>query len=1118
MKVASESVGKGNQQVRRIQVSVEPHHINSTTDDFSQHDVLRGRIKSVEDHGVLVDLGNGRQGFCKFANVEGDYQTEMDGTEGRLMNEGRIHDFVLEDKAKSSSESRVVSLCLPKSLAKRVNPSTYHPTLQSLNPGGLVNCKVEAVARNGLLVSFAIFRGAIHVNHLGANWMPANKQGSDAEWKAVFENIRNIPARIIAVDARTKVIRLSLQPHVLHMTIPPALPPVGTVVENATVVRLDPGIGALMSLPPLEEAPKILSTSLRKNESYREASQRPVAYVHISKATSNRMSEADFTKEYAPSTQHKLRILTTTHWLDGIASGATSSDVVDAHVLQHSDLVLGKIYRNVPVSGQLEGGSIMVDFGMGVRGLIPSLHLFDQSNMTSDYRTKLRKEKFALHNKVDVRVMTVDTKTKRCVLTAKKSLLKATDGFDDYSTIEVGQRATGYVSKIDNKAVYVTFYNKVYGRVTARSLAAELGVEDHRVDYSVGDVVKCRTISCRRRVGKNLNSYVDEEMEDVENDEANQGYWDLNLSLHVQEGGDADDETAIEEAKKKSRRIQLRSGAVLPPKSMKVIELIPSIDKKRGTGFIPGHAIVRIKSKFITKEEDADALPYVECKVPFDQILDSYDKKDSESKEAMDAFAKEHLTVGKKIDKPGLILTDPKKSSDEYASGIGKLPIISLRPRLIETAEKITEEESEKSDVIIPNADTSLYMGAYVQGFVHQSDPRHGAFVRFLDDVTGLVPKLKKGLKLQKWETVTCKIVALDVTCQPPKILLRRASPGSKDDASVVNELVIKAGDKIAAVEVLDLNFSRANMQIMDDKFASNTKIRARVHVTMAESSAMTVPQRRKGSDAGQDKEKIRKGHPFYKWKKGTALKDLVCVSSDQRHGVTFVELSTRPADGKKKPVFVKKSSELQPEMKVSCVIVGVAKSHRGIWAQPSPGVNCFIPALELSQDTDVLNELGAHYPVGGRLDCCVMNKAAWKKKQNWGIRVPKLKTDEESKNVKDNSDIPFLSVLLAQGDASSAKIKKPERGQLIIGRVNRSMRLYRAPSLMLDLRGGYHGRCCITELEESDEWVNMPLGRQQRQDATDDKKKVVPVEDEKPPQDKEDDESDDDDEDANER
>lgn len=1114
-KVAAETVGKGNQQVKRIQVSVEPHHLNTTMEDFSQHDVLRGRVKSVEDHGVLVDLGNGRQGFCKFVNVEGEYHTEIESTmpsQGRLLNVGRIHDFILEDKAKSTSETRIVSLCLPKSLAKRLNPTTYHPTLQDLNPGGLVNCKVEAVARNGLLVSFGIFRGAIHVNHFGANWIPVNRQGSDSEWKAIFAEVRNVAARIIAVDARTKLIRLSLQPHVLNLAQPPELPPVGTIIENATVIRLDPGIGALLSLPLIQEPIKIPSPALRKNESYCEAVQRPAAYVHISKATSERMSEADFTKEYAPSTQHKLRILSNTHWLEGMATGATAPDVVDAHVLQHSDLIPGEIYRSVPICGQLEGGSIMVDFGMNVRGIIPALHLFDQSNMTSDYRTKLRKEKFVVGNKIDVRVLSIDTKTKRCVVTAKKSLLKATDAISNFSEVQPGQVITGYVSKLDDKSLYVTFYNKVYGRVTARSLAAELGVENHRLDYHVGDVVKCRVISCRRRVGKNLNTYVDDEMEALETDDGNRGYWDLNLSCDIQESASAEDEAAMDKAKERSRRVFLRSGEVLPAKSMKVIELIPSIDKKRGIGFIPGHAIVRIKSKFIARDGDADALPYVECKVPYDQILDSYDAKDSESKETMDEFAKKHFTIGKKIDKQGLVLSDPKKSTDEYASGIGKLPIVSLRPELIKTAEANAEKESEKCKLLIPNAETSLYMGAFVQGFVHQSDPRHGAFVRFLDDVTGLVPNIKKGMNLQKWDTVTCKIVALDVTCVPPKILLRRASPGLIEETSI--EHAIKPGDKVDAVEVLDVNFSRANLRILDSKLASHTKIRARVHVTMAESVPISNSRRHKDTDLIQDKETIRRGHPFYKWTKGTLLKNLVCVSSDVRHGVTFLELSNWHSERAEIPLFVKKSSELQPGTKVSGIIVGVAKSRRGIWVQPSPGVNCFVPALELCQDVDILNELHAYYPVGARLDCRVMNKGAWMKKQNWSVRVPKLKTDDESKHK--NAEVPFLSVLLSQGD--SVTIDKPTKGQLIVGRINRAMRLYRAPSLMLDLRGGYHGRCCITELEEVDEWENMPLGRQQAHEDVEDNKTALSIEDEKLPEEDDDEKDSEDEEDDDEK
>ena len=63
--------------------------------------------------------------------------------------------------------------------------------------------------------------------------------------------------------------------------------------------------------------------------------------------------------------------------------------------------------------------------------------------------------------------------------------------------------------------------------------------------------------------------------------------------------------------------------------------------------------------------------------------------------------------------------------------------------------------------------------------------------------------------------------------------------------------------------------------------------------------------------------------------------------------------------------------------------------------------------------------------------------------------------------------------------------IPKPTRGDIVIGRIARTMRSTLPPSLMLALRGGYVARCCITEIEEVDEWANMPLGRMEDPSGT---------------------------------
>ena len=1100
VKTATETVGSGASQTsrKRIQLSIEPHHFNSG--DLSLDAPCRGQVLSVEDHGILVSLGNDRKGFLKFDDIAGDYSlegfdqlNEDDGEEKEILNKrfihpGRVLDFVVKPE---KSMTAIVPLILPShtKMAKMVLPSTFHPPLSALNPGTLVNVKVESLARNGLCVSFlgGVFRGAIDWNHFGAHWR-AHGRLPNMEWKTkVFDEIRNMPARIIAVDAKTKLVRLSLQSHIFTMRGPTGLPAVGTVIQGATVIHVDPSVGALLALPEEYDTdqPKLLDP-FAKNEEYREASKVRTAHVHISKAMDggHRVTEAEFAKAFAPSTAHTLRILSNNNWMEGVATCATASLIVDAHVLTHSDLQVGKIYRAVPVCGQLDGGSIMVDFGMGVKGLIPSHHLFDKAGMTSDYRLKLRKEKFAIGNKIDVRVLELDASQRKCTLTAKKSLLKSKDSLTSYDNIQVGQQATGFISKIDDRAVFVTFYNRVYGRVTARSLAAELGVENIQENYNMGDVVTCRVISCRRRVGKNLRDYADDEdIQDFGHTKC-PSYWDLNLSLNLNVDAPKLDQVGIVESCSPGQVI-LRAGAILPPKCMKVVEVVACCDKKRHGEFVPGHAIVRIKAKYILKNDnELSVLPYIDCKLPFDQLLDTYKKEDIDTKEGMDELSKRHLKVGMKLNCKGLVLTDPKRSSDEYSSGIGKLPIVSLRPKLIITAENQAKAGVERKDdphaLVLPSADTHLFMGAYVQGFVAQADPRHGSFVRFLDGLTGLVPKLKKGLELSKYETVSCRIVALDVTAHPMKILLKPAvTRKSAHEVNGATTVVIKPGDVVGDAEITDINFMRVSLKLLGEEYAIG-KIRARLHVTMTDSESLPPPSATKKMKSKGEK-KINKTHPFYQWTKGQKLSGLTCVAVDLQKGVTYVELAgPRKVENDEDVVdYVASVSELHPGMATYAIVTAVPKSLRGLWVQVSPGITAFIPSLELTTDVNVLNDLSAYFPVGSKLRCRVMNKQAWQKNKKWGERMPQLLDDDDEdvkKSSVENIDIPFLSLLLS--DNHSDIPLKPLRGELLIGRVNHSLRQQRAPALMLELRGGFTGRCCITELEEPDDWVNMPLGR----------------------------------------
>ena len=115
--------------------------------------------------------------------------------------------------------------------------------------------------------------------------------------------------------------------------------------------------------------------------------------------------------------------------------------------MTHADLKPGKIFRNVPVCAHLDGGAVLVEFGMEVRGLLTANQLFDKAG-TSEYRSKMMKAKYAIGAKVDVRVLSSDAVSKRCFLTAKKSLLQASDVITSYTECKVGTIASGFVSRV----------------------------------------------------------------------------------------------------------------------------------------------------------------------------------------------------------------------------------------------------------------------------------------------------------------------------------------------------------------------------------------------------------------------------------------------------------------------------------------------------------------------------------------------------------------------------------------------------------------------------------------------------------------------------------------------
>lgn len=897
-------------------------------------------------------------------------------------------------------------------------------------------------------------------------------------------------ARIVVIDPVVKIIRLSLLPHILDFKAPSMInqPIVGAVYEGARVIRLDPGVGALIALPyvakmsrddlkphnneAMDKSVIGKNSKILSNPIYKLASAVQCTYLHISKSSDgdngSRTSESSFNKRFAlNSIIPKLRILSNSHWLDNVSSCGTAECILASVALSYGDLKPGAIYKSVPIVANFKGGSILVQLGTaGITGIIPSHHLSDHvENILSSgksivSRSKQRMEKFKVGNKIDVRCLCVDPIHRKCTLTAKSSLL--TSDIDNpiinYSTIETGRLATGFISQVSEHGLNVTFYNNVFGSIGAKHLADEKGIEDPRSDFRFGDVIKVRVLKCLESKKTSVG------------DDSRRKPFLLDLSLNL-ESIDIHQSVAVDG---EIFNCVLRSGSVLPANTIKVVEFCDSQAKSGSKEIIPGYAIVSVRTKDVQAvlSEKGEKKTFY-CKLPYEHLTDIMSPEVSSSAELLNASARQHLTLSKNVPHESVVL------SYDHTE---KMNVLSLKPQLVQTLKNLS---SENVEILLPSSSGSLYMGAYVNGYCTRIDSRYGAFIRFLDNLSGLIPKVKGGLDIGIYNSVLCRVLAIDLVAgKTPKILLKEASPPERksfpDGAAVQCPVLINVGDIVGDVRVDDMNFARAAVTLLDPKFSRN-RIKARIHVTMADPLKkgtdihMPLTRAKKDrvqSDDASDSLKITKYHPFYTWKEGCLIRNVQCVYVSIRDGVVYLELTNRSHDerlslGKDgcqlnpSHLFVENPSDLKPGLKVSCIITNVSKMNRGIWVQICPGVTGFIPGLDVSDDVKVLNALSKYFMIGGRMNCWVVSH----------------KVDSFDK-AKEAVRLSVLDYSFNFDESGKQKKNHPAIGTIVIGRVNRSAYIQRPPALMLELQGGMMGRCDITELKDYDEWSNMPLGR----------------------------------------
>lgn len=458
---------------KKIFLSLRPSLCNAGL-DFGiiaiEGSFVYGYIRSIEDHGCIVDFGIRPLNSAPFSGFLP--KNELNGLDPRK-------GAVLQARVSAvNTVTRVLTLSYvsPSSPAAASPPPSKLKELaakapvdrmsfDSFKPGLLLSTEIVVVKQTGLVVALpGNFFGTIDILNLNA---PVSAlEAPDTSGFAVGARVL---ARVLFVDSLRQRVSLSLSPTVLQMSIlepHPAGLVVGSKVEAATVVR------------------KVKDTGIYVEK------HGVLFFVHVSQLEESSIDKNDPLQGMAVGDPLNVRVLAFDHLGCDVVASAKHS-VYNSPMLSLADVVVGSVVEGTVDS--LLGFGALVALSDTVRGLVPNLHLSDASSSSS--LSAAAGSHLKVGQKVKCRVLQCDLSRKKLFLSLKKTLVKSTlPQFLSYSDIREGMFSHGVIASVKAAGCIVWFFNDVHGLVPRELLDVPPGERLEAV-FHTGRTMKCKVLS-----------------------------------------------------------------------------------------------------------------------------------------------------------------------------------------------------------------------------------------------------------------------------------------------------------------------------------------------------------------------------------------------------------------------------------------------------------------------------------------------------------------------------------------------------------------------------------------------------------------------------------------------
>ncbi|KXT12584.1 hypothetical protein AC579_2102 [Pseudocercospora musae] len=485
---------------KHIELSIEPAATNGglSADSVATDSTIQASVRSVEDHGLVMDVGlaeAGASGFISKKDLGAAWKLSK-AKEGQVM--------LCLVTGKAGSDDRKVLKLSPdfnklngtQSKAPVVSDA---PTVDAFLPGTLVDVLVTESGPRGIagkiMGMLDVTADTVHSNAVGVEDMGKKyKIGSKVKARITYALPQADESRKVGV---------SLLDHVLALT-----PASTKLPENASAKLRTQAQDLAQSLPLsliIDEAKvtEVLSDLgvflvVSRKEGREERTTK--SFAHISQLSDKRIDTlSSASGPYKPDTVHKARVLAYNP-IDDIYYVSLKPSVLDQPFLRLDDLAVGQAVKG-SVEKLIYGGKtgvtgILVKLSENVNGLVPEVHF-------SDTRLQRPELKFKEGTEVKARVLSIDSEKRQIRLTLKKTLLEGESDkiWKNYNDLEPGMTSRGTIVSLLDTGAAVQFYGDVRAWLPVAEMS-ESFIENPKQHFHLGQTVQVTIVSVSPEAGE----------------------------------------------------------------------------------------------------------------------------------------------------------------------------------------------------------------------------------------------------------------------------------------------------------------------------------------------------------------------------------------------------------------------------------------------------------------------------------------------------------------------------------------------------------------------------------------------------------------------------------------